>query len=220
MFTGLIEEIGIVDNVVNGQKSAQITVRAKKIMNDLNIGDSIATNGVCLTVVKFNPTNFTVDVMPETMAKSNLNQLRSGSVVNLERALRVGDRLGGHMVSGHVDGKGTIVELVDEDNATWISVKATPDILKYVISKGSIAIDGISLTVAYVDYEMFKVSLIPLTMKDTTLRSKRIGEAVNLECDMVGKYIERLSLFKSDEGETKPVKRSIDMEFLKNNGFA
>jgi riboflavin synthase len=158
--------------------------------------------------------------MPETMAKSNLNQLRSGSVVNLERALRVGDRLGGHMVSGHVDGKGTIVELVDEDNATWISVKATPDILKYVISKGSIAIDGISLTVAYVDYEMFKVSLIPLTMKDTTLRSKRIGEAVNLECDMVGKYIERLSLFKSDEGETKPVKRSIDMEFLKNNGFA
>lgn len=214
MFTGLIEEIGIVDKIIKGPTSAQITIKAKKVTKDVQLGDSICTNGVCLTVVGFSKDSFTVDVMPETMRRSNLSHVTSGSQVNLERALRVGDRLGGHMVSGHIDGMGIIKSFVKEDNATWVTIEANPELLKYIILKGSIAIDGISLTVAYVDNQFFKISMIPLTKEETTLLSKPIGSKVNLECDMVGKYIERLMRF---EHETK---KTFDLEFLKNNGFA
>ncbi|MGO1368880.1 MAG: riboflavin synthase [Senegalia sp. (in: firmicutes)] len=216
MFTGLIEEIGIVDRIVKGMKSAQITIKAKKVTKEVKQGDSISTNGVCLTVIDFGKGNFTVDVMPETMRRSNLSNLKSGSKVNLERAMKLGDRFGGHIVSGHIDGVGKIKALEEEDNATWISIESLSDIMKYIINKGSIAVDGTSLTVANVNDNIFKVSIIPLTKEETTLLSKEIGDHVNLECDMVGKYIERFMKFENVD----KTKSSIDLNFLKENGFA
>jgi riboflavin synthase len=215
MFTGLIEEIGKVENIIKGAKSAQITINGSRILEDTKLGDSISTNGVCLTVVNFTKSSFTVDVMPETMRRSNLKNLKHGSRVNLERALRLGDRLGGHIVSGHIDGVGFIKSIEEEDNATWVTIEASEDILKYVIEKGSIAIDGTSLTVAYVNNVSFKVSIIPMTRDETTLLSKKVGEEVNLECDMVGKYIERLTMFNKKEDQ----KSSVNMDFLRDNGF-
>ncbi|MFA5528064.1 MAG: riboflavin synthase [Peptostreptococcales bacterium] len=219
MFTGLIEEIGIVDKVIQGAKSAKITIKAHKVLEGIKLGDSISTNGVCLTVTSFSKDKFDVDVMPETMRRSNLENIRSGSKVNLERAVRVGDRLGGHIVSGHIDGVGLIKAIEEEDNATWITLEASPSIMKYIINKGSIAVDGTSLTVAYVDDSTLKVSIIPLTKGETTLLSKKVGEEVNLECDMIGKYVERLMLF-GDKDQSKEPKGSIDIDFLKQNGFA
>lgn len=217
MFTGLIEEIGTVKKIVFGSSSAEITIKASKIMDDVKIGDSISTNGICLTVIRFSSNEFTVDAMPETMKVTNLKNLKNGSKVNLERALRVGDRLGGHIVSGHVDGTGRLLSFTDDDNAIWVEIGAGRDILKYIIHKGSITIDGTSLTVAALGKESFKVSIIPLTQDETTLISRKVGEEVNLECDLVGKYIERLTMFKEEEKEEK--KKGIDMNFLKENGF-
>lgn len=215
MFTGLIEEIGHIKAMEKGGDSIRLSIAASKIMDDVKLGDSIATNGICLTVVDFDSTGFSADVMPETMNRSNFHMQKEGSRVNLERALRVGDRMGGHMVSGHIDGVGEIVSQEKDDNAIWVSISAPKVILKYVIEKGSIAIDGISLTVAYVDEQLFKVSIIPLTQDDTTLVSKKIGNQVNLECDMTAKYIEKF-MFHKDE----PKKESnINMDFLKDNGF-
>lgn len=216
MFTGLVEEIGTVQSVLKGPKSAVITIKAKKVLENVRLGDSIATNGVCLTVTDFSSDSFQVDVMAETMRKSNLNKLSPGSKVNLERALMLGDRLGGHFVSGHIDGVGIIKDFKREDNAIWASITAPRDILKYVVYKGSIAIDGISLTVAYVDHEIFKVSVIPHTKEVTTLLHKNIGDEVNLEADMIGKYVERFLSFK----EESPAGSKIDMEFLSKHGFA
>ncbi|SHI51833.1 riboflavin synthase alpha chain [Dethiosulfatibacter aminovorans DSM 17477] len=216
MFTGLIEEIGTVKKIVSGSSSAEITIKASKIMDDVKLGDSIATNGICLTVTRFTGDEFTVDAMPETMRVTNLKNLKNGSRVNLERALKVGDRLGGHIVSGHVDGTGRIVGFKEDDNAIWVEISAGREILKYIIHKGSITIDGTSLTVAALGKESFKVSIIPLTQEETTLTGKKVGEEVNLECDLVGKYIERLTLFKE---EAKEEKKGIDMDFLKENGF-
>lgn len=215
MFTGLIEEIGKVHRISNGIKSAQITIKVKKILDGVKLGDSISTNGVCLTVINLSKDSFTIDVMPETMRRSNLANLKSGSRVNLERAMKLGDRFGGHIVSGHIDGVGTIKSIEEEDNATWVSIESSSDILKYIINKGSIAIDGTSLTVADVNNKFFKVSIIPLTKEETTLLSKKVGDEVNLECDMVGKYIERFMTFE-DVNESKS---SIDLNFLKENGF-
>jgi len=216
LFTGLIEEIGTIQSVLKGAKSASIVIKAKKILENIKLGDSIATNGVCLTVTSFTSDGFQVDVMAETMRMSNLNKLSPGSKVNLERALMLGDRLGGHLVSGHIDGIGIIKDFKREDNAIWASIAAPSNILKYVVYKGSIAIDGISLTVAYVDNEIFKVSVIPHTKEITTLLHKNIGDEVNLEGDMIGKYIERFLSFK----EASPPKSVVDMEFLSKHGFA
>ncbi len=218
MFTGLIEEIGKIKSVKRGGKSIKLTITARKIMDDVKLGDSIATNGICLTVVSFDSTGFSADVMPETMNRTNFELLGAGSRVNLERALRLGDRMGGHMVSGHVDGLGEIVGKEQDDNAIWISIAAPKNILKYIIEKGSVAIDGISLTVAYVDDKIFKVSIIPLTQEDTTLTSKRQGEKVNLECDMTAKYIEKF-MFHKDEESAQVEKSDISMNFLRENGF-
>jgi len=218
MFTGLIEEIGSIKSIQRGGKSIRLTVSASKIMDDVKLGDSIATNGICLTVVSYNSAGFSADVMPETMSRTNFGLLGAGSRVNLERALCVGDRLGGHMVSGHVDGLGEIVGKEREDNAIWVSVAAPEKILKYIVEKGSVAIDGISLTVAYVDEKIFKVSIIPLTQGDTTLTSKKQGEKVNLECDMTAKYIEKF-MFRKDEEREGSEKSDISMNFLKENGF-
>lgn len=217
MFTGLVEEIGRVESIIKGGQSATIMIKAKKILEGVKLGDSIATNGVCLTVTAFDSQKFQVDVMAETMRLSNLNNLSSGSKVNLERALMLGDRLGGHLVSGHIDGLGTIKDFKKEDNAIWVSIATPPNILKYVIYKGSIAIDGISLTVAYVDDEIFKVSIIPHTKDETSLLGKNIGDQVNLEGDMIGKYIERFTSFK-DPTPTSPESK-VDMKFLSENGF-
>ena len=219
MFTGLIEEIGSIKSIKRGGKSIRLTVSARKIMGDVKLGDSIATNGICLTVISFDSTGFAADVMPETMSRTSFEQLSAGSRVNLERALRVGDRLGGHMVSGQVEGLGEVVAKEEDDNAIWVSIAAPKNILKYVVEKGSVAIDGISLTVAYVDEKMFKVSIIPLTQEDTTLTSKKKGEKVNLECDMTAKYIEKF-MFHRDEESAKAEKSDISMNFLKENGFA
>ena len=215
MFTGLIEEIGTVESIKKGPKSATITIKAEKVLEGTKLGDSIATNGVCLTVTSFTSNGFGVDVMAETMRKSNLNNLSPGNKVNLERALKLGDRLGGHIVSGHIDGTGTVKDFQQEDNAVWVSIAAPLDILKYIINKGSIAIDGISLTVAYLDNECFKVSIIPHTGDETTLLEKNIGDKVNLEVDMIGKYIEKFLSLKED----KVSKSNIDIEFLGKHGF-
>ncbi len=215
MFTGLIEEIGIIEAIVNGEKSMKLSIKAKKILENTKIGDSISTNGVCLTVTDFTKNLFTVDVMPETMRKTNLGKLKNGSCVNLERALKVSDRLGGHIVSGHIDGTGRIKEYKDEDNATWVTVETKRDIIKYIIPKGSISIDGTSLTVVDVLDNSFRVSLIPITKKETILLTKKIGDEVNLECDIVGKYIERFLKFEDNKNN----KETIDMKFLMENGF-
>jgi riboflavin synthase len=215
MFTGLIEEIGSVESVVKSVKSARITIKAKKVLEGVRLGDSISTNGVCLTVTSFDRGRFSIDVMAETMRRSNFKHFSPGDKVNLERALSLGDRLGGHMVSGHIDGVGTILRYEKEDNAVWITVAAAPEILAYIIEKGSIAIDGVSLTVAYVDESLFKVSIIPHTKDATTLLHKKMGDEVNLECDMIGKYIEKLLSYRSQ----KPVKKEIDINFLNENGY-
>jgi riboflavin synthase len=216
LFTGLIEEIGIVEAVSKSTKSARITIKASTVLEGTKLGDSICTNGVCLTVTDFSNNRFTVDVMAETMRRSNLNSFSPGEKVNLERALRLGDRLGGHIVSGHIDGMGTISSFEKEDNAVWITIAASQEILKYIVQKGSIAIDGVSLTVAYVDKDVFKVSIIPHTKDMTTLLSKKVGDIVNLECDVIGKYIEK---FIGAE-EQAPVKKGIDFNFLSEHGFA
>jgi riboflavin synthase len=215
MFTGLIEEKGIIKSVGQGRSSAEISVSAKKVFDDLKTGDSISVNGVCLTVTSLTDRLFTVDVMAETMRRTNLADLSPGSQVNLERALRIGDRLGGHIVSGHIDGTGIIENFKREDIATVVTIIAEPKVLRYIVSKGSVAVDGISLTVTEVTGSYFKVGIIPHTSGETTLLTKQPGEKVNIECDMIGKYVEKLI----NKDEQKPVKTKIDESFLEEHGF-
>lgn len=216
MFTGIIEEVGQVLQIQKGAKSAKLTLGAKKILADVHLGDSIAVNGVCLTVVNFTPTSFTADVMSETLHRSALGGLQKGSQVNMERAMAANGRFGGHIVSGHIDGVGQVANKKKDDNAVWVTIETTPNVLRYIVEKGSIAIDGISLTVAYVDSSCFKVSLIPHTGKETTLLGKAVGEAVNLECDVVGKYVEKLMQPKTEEA---PKEKGLTMGFLMEHGF-
>ncbi|MTI70639.1 MAG: riboflavin synthase [Firmicutes bacterium] len=212
MFTGIVEEIGVVKSIKKGSTSAKIIIKAKKILEDINLGDSISTNGVCLTVTDFNDDSFSVDVMPETIRKSSLRNLKKNSKVNLERALSLNKRLGGHIVSGHIDGVGHIKNIKREENAVWLSIKPPRELFKYIIDKGSIAIDGVSLTIAYVDNDIFKVSIIPHTKDETILLDKTIGGEINLECDMLAKYIEKLTSFNIN-------KDNISKDFLMKNGF-
>lgn len=192
MFTGIIEEIGRISSIRRGVKSFTLTVDATEIMSDVKVGDSISTNGVCLTVTSLTPSGFTADVMPETVNRTALSQLKAGSEVNLERALTLNSRLGGHIVSGHIDGTGIIADIRRDDNAVWITISCGSSMLRYIINKGSIALQGVSLTVAEVFSDRFSVSLIPHTQKVTTLHSARIGDMVNLETDVMAKYAERL----------------------------
>ncbi|MDW7651912.1 MAG: riboflavin synthase [Bacillota bacterium] len=215
MFTGIVEELGEVKALALQGDSAKLSVSAHKVLRDVRLGDSIAVNGVCLTVTSFSAREFTADVMPETFRKSNLFRLQSQDAVNLERALALGGRLGGHLVSGHVDGVGTITEKRIEGNAVIFRFSAPGDVLRYIIPKGSVAVDGISLTVADVGAETFSVSVIPHTASLTTLGSKGKGDPVNLENDMIGKYVERLLGIQRETEE----KKDISMEFLKANGF-
>lgn len=218
MFTGIIEEIGTVKQMIPGKESYRLTVSAQKVLEGTKIGDSIATNGICLTVTAIHGNSFDADVMAETVRRTNLSSLHAGSRVNLERALTLSSRLGGHIVSGHIDGTGTITSMVREDNAVWITVAAKGELLKYMIEKGSIAIDGISLTLAYVDEECFKVSVIPHTGEETILLKKKPGDTVNLECDLIGKYVEKL-LSCRQETENRPMSGGITEAFLIENGF-
>ncbi len=214
MFTGLIEEIGYIEKIETKTISTTMQIKAKKVLDKVKVGDSIATNGACLTVVTHTDNTFTVDIMAETVRMTNIKTLRKGDPVNLERALRLSDRLGGHIVSGHIDGTGVIKEFREEENAIWVKIEASEEILKYIIKKGSITIDGISLTVAKLENETFSVSLIPLTRDDTTLASKKVGDIINLECDIVGKYVERLMGY-----ENKESKDNVTMQLLQDNGF-
>lgn len=209
MFTGIIEEIGTVANIERGAKSSRITISAERIFDDLKIGDSVSVNGMCATAAEISGNTFTADIMAESMRRTNLGDLKKGSRVNLERAMQLNGRFGGHIVSGHIDGTGVIISQRREDNAVWLTVGAPENIMRYIIEKGSVAIDGVSLTVASVYSDAFAVSLIPHTAGETTLLSKRTGEKVNLECDIVGKYIERFT----------PSQRGITLDFLKENGF-
>ena len=211
MFTGIIEEIGTVRRIEHGAKGARLTIQAKTVLEDTRIGDSIATNGVCLTVVSMTGDSFSADVMAESLRRSSLGTLQGGSPVNLERAMAANGRFGGHIVSGHIDGTGTIASLKREDNAVWVKIKTPAPLLRYIVEKGSIAIDGVSLTVAAVTDTDFSVSIIPHTGAQTILLGKKPGDPVNLECDVIGKYVEKLTAPHKTGG--------ISTNFLAENGF-
>lgn len=217
MFTGLIEETGTIKNIVIGSKSAQISISAKKVLDDLKIGDSISTNGACLTVTVLNNNGFTVDVMTETLRSTALSSLAAGQKVNLERALKISDRFGGHLVSGHIDGTAKIIDIKKEGIATLLSIQPEVRLMRYIINKGSVAVDGISLTVSEIHSKHFVISIIPHTATNTTLLSKNIGDKVNIETDMIAKYLHRL--ISTENKETKGSKASISIDTLIKNGF-
>ena len=222
MFTGLVEEIGKVVKVNMGSSSGTIEIQAEKVLVGSKIGDSIAVNGVCLTVTHINRNVFSADVMAETFRRSSLGSLTSGSYVNLERAMSADGRFGGHIVSGHIDGTGNVMSIEAEENAIWYTISASSDLLKYIVEKGSVALDGISLTVAYVDNECFKVSIIPHTKAETILQYKKRGDIINIECDVIGKYVEKLLGYKDSLENTNGLankKSNITMEFLAEHGF-
>jgi len=212
MFTGIIEEKGTLKAIQSDQKSAKLTIQAEKVLKETKIGDSIATNGVCLTVTDMKASTFTVDVMFETLKRSTLFKLKKGDTLNLERALKASDRLGGHMMSGHVDDVGTLESLKDEGIATLYTFKTDPSITRYITEKGSIGINGVSLTVIDVDEDTFSVSLIPETKRETNIGDLVVGSKVNLEVDMIAKYVEKL---------LKPHKKksAITKSFLEENGY-
>lgn len=192
MFTGIVEEIGTVADIRRSATNCMLSVDATNVMEDLHIGDSMAVNGICLTVVDFDRRRFTVDVMNETWRRTSLGVLRHGSGVNLERALPVNGRFGGHIVTGHIDGTGSISSVRREGNAVWYRIAARNEILEGIVEKGSIAVDGISLTVAEVTERDFSVSIIPHTLAQTVLGEKRVGGVVNLENDVLGKYVRNM----------------------------
>ena len=221
MFTGMVEELGIVRAVRRGRASSVLSIGARRILSDLRIGDSVAVNGVCLTAAAKDDGGFIADVMHETLKRSSLGALSVGSHVNLERAMAVGGRFGGHIVSGHVDNLGEIVNTKQEGSALWLTLSAPPDVLELVVKKGSVTLDGVSLTVAERTERTFSVSLSPTTQTDTTLLRKRPGDKINLETDIIGKYVRAL-LHKSAPAalpEGQPQESRLTEDFLRRNGF-
>jgi len=214
LFTGIIEEIGRIERIERGARSSRLTISGDVIFSDLKLGDSVAVDGICLTAGAISGKEFSADVMPETLNRTALGTLRLGGAVNLERAMAANGRFGGHIVSGHIDGMGKIAQMQADDNAVLVRIETDVSILRYVIEKGSIAIDGISLTVAGLDERSFSVSIIPHTGTETTLLSKRPGDLVNLENDLIGKYVERLLHPQSGAGTSK-----LTYEFLAEHGF-
>jgi riboflavin synthase len=215
MFTGIIEETGVLKELKKGAQSALLTIQGRVIFDDLAIGDSVAVNGVCLTAASLSPHTFQADVMHETLNRSCLGKLRPGDSVNLERAMAANGRFGGHIVSGHIDGVGKITSVQTDDNAIWYTISAESRILRYIVEKGSIAVDGISLTVASVNHAEFRISAIPHTVKSTILSYKKAGDLVNLENDLVGKYMEKFLL--PDANKQQP--GGITREFLIKSGY-
>ncbi|CAM4487697.1 riboflavin synthase [Paenibacillus typhae] len=220
MFTGLIEEIGILRGVSSGGEMMVLNIGASLIMSDLKIGDSVSVNGVCLTATSISEHSFTVDVMPQTYRNSNLRELRSGSRMNLERAMAAGGRFGGHIVQGHVDGTGEIRSVKRDQNAVVFEI--TPDkgsLFKYIIPKGSITLDGISLTVVSTSSSAFTVSIIPHTLGETVLNHKRPGDSINIECDVLGKYVDHLLHYRGTGSGEEESSSRISRDFLAANGF-
>lgn len=215
MFTGIIEEVGTVKSIQKGSVSSFIQINADTVLSDAHIGDSIAVNGVCLTVTDLTGNYFQADVMNETLSRSSLGSLKNGSPVNLERAMSAQGRFGGHIVSGHIDGTGVISSVKQDGIALWYTINTDSGILRHIVEKGSIAIDGISLTVAKVTANDFSVSIIPHTAAQTVLGSKKTGDTVNLENDIIGKYVEKLL----NPDKKKSEKSRITMDFLAKNGF-
>ena len=215
MFTGIIEETGELSEIKKETLSAKIKIRCQKVLAGTKIGDSIAVNGICLTVTSLAKDGFTADVMAETMRRSSLLGLKIPGKVNLERAMAADGRFGGHIVSGHIDGTGRVTGIQQEENAVWYTIAAEPGLLRYIVEKGSVALDGISLTVAKVTEQDFQVSVIPHTRKETALSEKRAGSLINIECDVVGKYIEKLISRKA-----APAQESrLTEQFLSEHGF-
>ena len=215
MFTGIVEEVGTIDTISRGANSAVLTIRAEKVLAGTKVGDSIAVNGICLTVTRLMPHAFTADVMHETLNRSSLANAMRGAHVNLERAMAADGRFGGHIVAGHIDGTGMIEELRKEENAVWVKIRTTPEILELIVEKGSICIDGISLTVAEVSEKSFQVSVIPHTGEETTLLKKKAGDRVNLENDIVGKYIKKFLTPSEPAGKCG----GLTMELLEEYGI-
>lgn len=230
MFTGLIAELGAVERLAEGSATCQLTVRAQKILTGVKVGDSIAVNGVCLTVAHLQGNRFTADVMPETVRRTTLHLLLPGDKVNLEKALRPADGLDGHIVQGHVEGTGIIQQIMPEGNALVYRIAAPSELLRHIVAKGSIAIDGISLTVTEADDEGFGVSLIPHTAKMTTLGYKTVGDAVNLETDILARYVEKMlkpdkacnttfDARRTEIGKEKAEPEELTEAFLLKHGF-
>lgn len=223
MFTGLVEEVATLDSILRKNQSAELRLRAHRVLEGIQVGDSIAVNGVCLTVVNFSSTGFSVDAVPETLRRTNLGELKPGSSVNLERALQANQRLGGHIVSGHVDGVGVVSQVVPEGNAKVLTISVEPELSRYIASKGSICVNGISLTVMDVTDASFRVSIIPHTSVVTTLAEIKIGDRLNLECDVLAKYVERLLQFPTKGGNSAQVpgqaSAGVNLELLQKSGF-
>lgn len=217
IFTGIIEELGVVKSIAINGASGCITIKAKKVLEGTQLGDSIAVNGTCLTVTSINSDGFSADVMAETVKRTSLSQVGKGDLVNLERAMILNGRFGGHIVSGHIDGTGTITKYTKEENAIWVTIKAPDEILDLIVEKGSICIDGISLTVATVSDQDVQVSIIPHTAKETTLIHKKVGSLVNLENDIVGKYIKKL--MENNQEEQAKKASGLTMEMLEEYGL-
>ena len=216
MFTGIIEQTGKVKSFRKKGNQANLTIQFKENISDLALGESIAINGVCLTVVKSGNDYFSADISEETLNRTNLGKLKTSDEINLERALKVGDRLGGHLVSGHIDGAGCISKKIKKGEDILLTIEAPEEIMKYVVGKGSIAVDGISLTVASCNEKSFTVSIIPHTEACTNLKWKKTGDVVNLENDMIGKYVEK---FVNLENRNNRGKSKISKEFLQVHGF-
>ena len=214
MFTGIIEEVGQLADIKRGSQSAVLHIRCQKVLEGTKVGDSIAVNGVCLTVTSMDGQGYTADVMAETLNRSSLGNLVRGSRVNLERAMPTDGRFGGHIVAGHIDGTGTITDIFRDETAVWYRISAEPGVLRYIVEKGSITIDGISLTVAQVTGQDFSVSIIPHTQTNTALADRKAGDIVNLETDIIGKYVEKL-LTPEESGK----KSGLTAEFLAEHGF-
>ncbi|WP_377888734.1 riboflavin synthase [Alkalihalobacillus sp. R86527] len=217
MFTGIVEEIGKVQSVHQSGESIVMDIRASKILQDVHLGDSISINGVCLTVTTYTDSAFSVDIMPETFRATGLRELRPNDHVNLERAMAANGRFGGHFVSGHVDGIGEIVKIEQVDNAQYFDIKLSASLMDYFVEKGSISVDGTSLTVFKLTEDTVTISLIPHTVDATVLGSKRVGDTVNIECDMLGKYI--LKYLKKDNVQTSTEQSTLNRDFFEDNGF-
>jgi riboflavin synthase len=216
LFTGIIEELGTIKSINKGNETIVLTISAKKVLQDVNLGDSIAVNGVCLTVTSYDTNHFTVDVMPETFRSSTLKLLNNRSTVNLERAMAAGGRFGGHFVSGHVDGTGEIIEKRPEKNAIYYTISLPDHLMRYFMLKGSVCIDGTSLTIFDVTKKTITISLIPHTADHTVLGKKGPGDLVNIECDMLAKYVSRML---SPEKEETKQKSKLSLDFLQEHGF-
>jgi riboflavin synthase len=219
MFTGIIEVVGRVAQIERGGEAIRLTVSAGQIAEDVTLGESVAINGVCLTVTDIRPPHIGFDAVYETVRKTSLSSLQVGDNLNLERALPIGGRLGGHLVQGHVDGVGRIASLRPIGNSWFVYVDAAPELMRYIVTKGSVAVDGISLTVAESEDRTFALSIIPHTWENTTLRDKRAGDPVNIECDILGKYVEKLIGGYLAGADRMAERSGVTMELLARSGY-